>query len=325
MQKISYLSVALILALVTATGANATAEVSYPNRPIEIVVAYPPGGGTDILARLVGEELSKTLGQPVVVSNRSGASGAIGTEAVARAPADGYTLLMATSNVTVGPAVDPTMRFDALRDFSPVTLLSEVPFVLAANKDLPVNSFADLVNYTRANAGKINYASTGTGSPQHLTAELLRRSANLDWVHVPYQGGGPALSALMGGHVQVMFSNVVPILAYLHDGRLKPLGVTTSGPLPALPDVPTMLEQGQRELVMSFWTGVLAPAGTPPSIIQTLDLALGRVMQQPKLRARLTNEGSVVKGLPSTEFAAYLARDAERWKAVTKDVGLNVK
>jgi tripartite-type tricarboxylate transporter receptor subunit TctC len=295
---------------------------SYPSKPIQMIVAYPPGGGTDILARVVGAELSKALGQPIVVINRGGASGAIGTEAVARAAPDGYTLLMATANVTITPAVDARTRFHPTKDFVPVTLLSESPFVLVATSTLQAKSFNELLAYSKAHPGAINYASTGVGSPQQLATELLKKKAGLDWTHVPYQGGGPAIADLMAGQVQVMFSNVLPVLPYIRNGRVRALAVTTQEPLPALSNVPTMIEQGQPGFVVSFWSGVLAPAGTSPAIVAKLNDALMKIMQQPAIRDRLAREGSIVTPLPSGKFAEYLANDAARWQQIAQATGV---
>lgn len=296
----------------------AVAQDAYPSKPIQMIVAYPPGGGTDILARLVAGELGKALGQSVVVVNKGGASGAIGTEIAARATPDGYTLLLATANVTINPAVDPKTRVDPLRDLAPVTLLSESPFVLVAAPSVPARTLAELVKHTKAHPDTINFASTGNGSPQQLTTEWLKKVAGLDWLHVPYQGGGPALNALVGGQVQVMFSNVLPVLPYIRTGKLHPLGVTTRERLHALSDVPTMIEQGQADFVVTFWSGVMAPAGTPAAIVDKLDAALMKVMQDPALRKRLSDEGSIVTPLPTAQFRKYIADDAERWQRIVK-------
>ena len=313
---VARLALSASIALAAASAPAAT-DV-YPSRPIQMIVAYPPGGGTDILARLVAVELGKGLGQPVVVVNKGGASGAIGTEMAARAAPDGYTLLLATANVTLNPVVEPKTRIDAQRDLVPVTLLSESPFVLVATPSLPVKSLADLVKHTRANPGTVNFASTGNGSPQQLAGEWLKKVAGLDWLHVPYQGGAPALNALVGGQVQVMFSNVLPVLPYIKTDRLRALGVATHERLPAVAAVPTMNEQGQDGFVVSFWSGVMAPVGTPQTVVDKLNAALMKVMQDSALRKRLVEEGSIVTPLPSVQFAKYIADDAERWQRMMK-------
>lgn len=319
-----------ILGMVAALGslsipAQAQSDAPWPAKPVQMIVAYPPGGGTDILARLIGAELGKAIGQTVIVINRGGASGAIGTEAAARAAPDGYTFLMATANVTISPAVDPKTKVNPTRDFVPVTLLSESPFVLVVSSTLPVKSLKDLLVYSHANPGKISYASTGNGSPQQLATELLKKNAGLDWVHVPYQGGGPALMDLMAGNVQVMFSNVLPALPYLKSDKLRALGVTTTARLPAVVEVPTLDKQGQADFVISFWSGVLAPAGTPAPIVAKLNDALMKIMKEPAIRERLAREGSIVKPLPSAQFRAYIAEDAIRWKRIAETTGVRAE
>jgi len=316
---------ALALMLGMRCASAAPPAEAYPSRPLEIIVAYPPGGGTDILTRLVAEQLAQVLKQPVLVVNRGGASGAIGTEAAARAKPDGYTLLMGTSNVTISPAVDPQTRFDPSRDFVPVALLSESPFVLAVNAGLPVRDFAELMAYSRQHGGEINYASTGAGSPQHLATELLCKSAGLQWVHIPYQGGAPAVADLLAGHVQVMLSNVLPVQPYLKSSKIRPLAVTTQSPLPALPQVPTLASQGQPDMVISFWTGLLAPAGTPAPVVAKLEAALLQIMRKPDIRGKLTSEGSVVRAMASQDFAAYIAQDAARWKHIAQVTHISVQ
>ncbi|MGO4330793.1 Bug family tripartite tricarboxylate transporter substrate binding protein [Cupriavidus sp. 2TAF22] len=303
----------------------AQADAGYPSKPIQLVVAYPPGGGTDILARVVGAELQKALGQPVVVVNRGGASGAIGTEFAARAAPDGYTLLLATANVTISPAVDARTRFNPTRDFVPVTLLSDSPFVLVSNASFAPKTIAELLAYSKAHPGAVNYASTGVGSPQQLATELLKKKAGLDWTHVPYQGGGPAMADLMAGQVQVMFSNVLPVLPYIRSGKVRALAVTTQEPLPALSKVPTMIQEGQQDFVVSFWSGVMAPAGTPGAIVAKLNDALLKIMQLPAVRERLAREGSIVTPMTSAKFAEFIAEDAARWRQVAQVTGVRAE
>lgn len=301
--------------LVAPTAFGARAQPGYPDKPIQLVVAWPPGGGTDTLARIIAESLAKEVAQPVVVVNRPGASGLIGTGQVARAAADGYTLLLDTGNATLRPAIEPNTPFKPA-DFTPICLLTESPVALAVSSSVPVNSLAELVAYSREHAGQVNYASTGLGSPQNLVTELLKVKAGLDWVHVPYQGGAPALADLVAGRVHVMFSNPVPLMPYAATNRLKVLAVTSAARLPALPQVPTMAEAGQPDFEIGFWNGVLAPAGTPSHVVDKLSAALLTVMAQSRVKDALVRQGSVLTPLGPREFAPYMARDSQRWKAV---------
>lgn len=307
-------------AIAAPASLGAIAQNDYPTRPVQLVVAYPPGGGTDTLARIIAESLSRELGQPVVVVNRAGASGLIGTSSVARSAPDGYTLLLDTGNATLRPTIEPSTPFKP-SDFAPITLLTESPVALAVSMSMPVNSVTELIAYSRANPGKVNYASTGPGSPQNLVSELLKKHAGLDWVQVPYQGGAPALTDLTAGRVHVMFSNPVPLMPYANTKRLKVLAVTSAARLPALDAVPTMAEAGQPDFVIGFWNGVLAPAGTPPAVIAKLDTALLRVMDHPAVKEALIRQGSVLVPLGSKPFATYMARDVARWKDVARTIG----
>lgn len=310
------------LALASAS-ALAQTESEYPDKPIRMIVAYPPGGGTDSLARLVGAELSKELGQSVVIVNRGGASGAIGTQAAARSEPDGYTVLMATSNVTITPAIDSKSLF-AVSDFEPVALLTESPFALVASPSLDIKTVSELIEHTKNNEKSVNYASTGVGSPQHLTTESFINRFDLDWLHVPYQGGGPALSALVEGQVQVMFSNALPVVPFLESGRLVALAQTTKERLPVLPDVPTMEEAGVKDFVVSFWSGVLAPKGTPEPVVQKLENALLKVMGMPAMRDKLVSQGTIVNPQGAAMFAEYLKKDSAYWKGVADASNIQV-
>lgn len=306
------------------TMAHAHAESTYPERPIRMIVAYPPGGGTDSLARLVGAELGKKLGQSVVIINRGGASGAIGTQAAARAEPDGYTILMGTSNVTITPAIDGQSLF-AVSDFEPITLLTESPFVLVTSPTLNIKTVSGLIEYSKRNRKSINYASTGVGSPHHLTTESFKKRFDMDWLHVPYQGGGPALSASVEGQVQVLFSNALPVVPFVNSGRLVALAQTTKERLPVLPGVPTMEEAGMQDFVVSFWSGVLAPKGTPVPIIQKLENALLKVMSMPAIRDKLISQGTIVSPQGATNFTEYLKKDAAYWKGVADASDIKVR
>ncbi len=306
-------------ALAAAAMIPGFAEQPYPAHSVQLLVAYPAGGGTDTLARMVSEALGRELGQTVVVINKPGGAGLIGTQAALRAAPDGYTLLLDTGNSTLRPAIEPATRFKPA-DFVPVALLTETPVALVVSGSLPVNTLAELVAYSKAHPGQINYASTGPGSPQHLMGELMKKKAGLDWVQVPYQGGGPALADLASGRVQVMFSNPVPLMPYLGTGRIKVLAVTSPERLPALDGVPTMKEAGLSDFGVAFWNGVLAPAGTPAPVVEKVGAALLKVMAQPRVKQALLRQGSVLTPLGPQEFAAYMGRDTTYWKEVASTI-----
>lgn len=295
------------------------AQDTYPRKPVQVTVAYPTGGGTDTLARLISGELARHFGQPFVVVNRPGAAGAIGTAIAARAPADGYSLLLDTGNATLRPVVEPKTTFNR-DDFAPIALLTESPIALVVPRDLPVASVSELIAYTRANPGRISYASTGAGSPQFMAAELLKVRSRLDWVQVSYQGGAPALIDLIAGQVQVMFSNPVPLMPYFLDGRLKALAVTAAERLPALGEVPTMAEQGVPDFEIGFWNGMLAPVGTPQDVVRRLSDALLAILELPHVIDSLIKQGSVRKPLGTDAFIPYIDADSDRWKRIAKEI-----
>ncbi|OWT57638.1 Bug family tripartite tricarboxylate transporter substrate binding protein [Candidimonas nitroreducens] len=320
----SLLNLILATACACLAGAASPAAAQYPDRAIKMIVAFPPGGGTDMLARLVGAELGRELGQSIVILNRGGAAGSIGTLAAARADPDGYTILLATSNVTITPAVDKSAKFSALRDFKPVTLLTESPFALVVSPALKIKTLPALVAYSAKHKGSINFASTGVGSLQQLTTELFKQQNGLDWMHVPYQGGGPALNGLLEGQVQVMFSNVLPVLPFLQTGRLLALAQTTSKRLPILPNVPTMAEAGYGNFTANFWSGILVPKKTPDTVVSVLDAALRKVMQKPEIQQRLISEGTMINVLDSQSFKTYIMNDQTHWKDVAKATHISI-
>src|SRR5689334_2165233 len=259
---------AILVLLLTATSAVAQ---TYPTKPVRILIAQAPGSATDVISRVVGNRLSEALGQPIVIEAKPGAGGALGTEAAARAAPDGYTLFMA-NNSTHGsnPALYPKLPYDAVKDFAPITLVAQVPYVLVVDPALPAKSVAELIALVKSNPGKMNYASAGNGSTHHFCGELLKSSAGLDIQHVPYKGSPPAIAGLLGGEVSLMFANLTDIGAQLKAGKLRPLAVTTPKRAPMLADVPTLAEAGVPGFEIQSWFGLLAPAGTPAPIIARL-------------------------------------------------------
>jgi len=260
---------ALLAALPVA--AFAQAKTTYPTKPIRLIVAFPPGGSTDIVARLVGQKLSERLGQQVIIDNRGGAGGMLGTEIAARANADGYTLTMGTTSThVIAPAAYPSVKYDPVADFVPITLVASTPYLLVLNPSVPAKSVKDFVGLMKSQPGRLNYASAGAGSTTHLAMEMLKLASGTDIVHIPYKGNGPAGAAVVGGQVQALFGSMPAVLPQAKSGKVRAIGVGTAKRSPALPDVPTVAEQGYPGFEVSLWLGFFAPKGTPAAITTRL-------------------------------------------------------
>src|SRR5688572_462808 len=276
-----------MLALAAITAAANAAEQSYPVRPIRLVITYPPGGTTDFVGRPVAARLSELLGQQVVVDNRGGAGGVIGTMIVAQAPADGYTLLLGTSaGMLINPLLMPKLPYDPFKDFAPISRTNVNPQALVTNGALPVNNVKELIAYARANPGKLNAASSGVGTPNHLGAEMLKYLAKVDIVHVAYKGGGPAMTDLIAGQVQLQFSSIPTVLTHVKAGRIKMLAIGSAKRSPALPDVPTIAESGVPGYEYTTWYGVFAPRGTAPATVTKLNQAVVKTVTSPEVVQR---------------------------------------
>ena len=310
-----------LLALV-ATAASAQ---TYPTKPIRLVVPFPPGGATDILARDVAQKLTEAWGQQVIVDNRPGAGGNIGSELVAKAAPDGYTLEMGTVGThAINASLYAKMPYDHVKDFAPVILVAGVPNVLVVNPALPANSVAELIAYAKANPGKLNFASSGNGTSIHLSGELFKFMAGVQMTHVPYKGSAPALQDLIGGQVQLMFDNLPPSLPQIKAGKLRALAVTSLARAPALPDVPTMAEAGLPGYEASSWFGVLAPAGTPPAIVAKLNAEIARWLATPEAKEKLSKQGANAAGGTPEDFAKHIAAETAKWAKVVKDSGAKI-
>jgi len=296
----------------------------YPSKPVRIVVPYAPGGGVDIVARAIGQELTKRLNQQIVIENRTGAGGNIGSDAVAKAAPDGYTLLMASPANTINSSLYAKMPYDPARDLAPIALIATVPTVLLANRSLPVKDVKQLVALAKARPGALTYGSGGSGTTEHLAGEMFKSAAGIDMLHVPYKGGAAVLTDLVGGQIALMFVNQVFALPYVKAGTVKALGVASSERSPALPDVPTFVESGFPDMRVSVWWGVMGPAGMTKDIVAQLNREIGAALSSPEMKERLqTMSARPIGGTPE-QFAAFFADETARWARVVKSSGAKV-
>ncbi len=299
----------------------AAATHAFPDRPVRLVVGFAPGG-SDISARLVGQKLSELWGQPVVVDNRPGAAGNIGADVVAKAAPDGYTILLLVNSYTINTSVYRNLPWDLLRDFAPIGRYATSPMVVVVNDKMPVKTFAEFVAYAKANRGKVNYGSAGTGTAPHLAGELFAMRAGIEMTHVPYKGSAPSVSALVADEVQVSFGAMSAFDGLVKQGRLRPLAVTTATRFPQLPDVPTVSESGLLGFDVDIWYGLLAPGKTPPAIVKKLSDDLARVMADPDLQTKLRERGLEPAFLDSQKTGDLMKRDVGRWREVIGNLKL---
>ena len=298
---------------------------AYPAKPIRLVVAFPPGGPSDVLARILGQQLNPELGQAVYVDNRPGAGGNIAADLVARQAADGYTLLVANNSILAANAfLYRHLAFDPIHDFAPIILIGRQPNVLVVNPSLGIGSVAELIARARANPGELNFGSSGSGTAAHLAGELFRIRAGIDIVHVPYSGVAPALTDLIAGHIHFMFATSVAAVPFISGKTLTGLAVTTPDRSPTVPGLPTMAESGLPGFEAVTWHGLVAPAKTPPEIVQQLNQATLTALQMPDTTKRLANLGVEAMGGTSEAFAAYIGAEAQRWGALIKSAGIRI-
>jgi len=316
----------LLLTLCLAALAGAAPGQPYPNKPIRLLVPYPPGESVDAIARLTALHWSAALGQPIVVENRGGAGGTLGSDVVAKAAPDGYTLLWGNVGpLAIGPGLYKNLAYDVLRDFAPVSQIANLPFVLFASTVLPAATLAEVTAYARANPGKLNFGSTGIGSGLHLIGEMYKSQAALDIVHVPYKGVAQALPEMMTGRVQLAFNTIPAFLPHVKAGRLKALVITATARSPLLPEVPTAAEAGMPLLLGASWHGVLAPAGTPKEVIARLHQSLAATLAVPELHHQLISQGAEPVGSTPEEFGRFIGAEPVKWRAVIEASGAKAK
>ncbi|HSQ03826.1 MAG TPA: tripartite tricarboxylate transporter substrate binding protein [Burkholderiales bacterium] len=314
-------ALAVLLLLLPLAGSVGAAE-RYPMRPIRFVVPFAPGGSTDTLARTIGQKLSTSLGEQVVVDNRSGANGMIGMQIVATAPPDGYTIVLGyIANLAIDPSLYKKLPYDPIRDYAPITQLAESPNILAAHPSVPVKSFKELLAYVRTHPRQLNFASSSVGSVGHLTGELLNQLAGIDLQHVPYKGSGQAVIDLVAGQVQLMFSGMSSVMPHIKSGRLKALAVTGAQRSPAVPDVPTIAESGFPGFEATAWYGVLAPPRTPRAVVMRLHDEIVKALALPDVKERLQGVGFEIVGSTPEQFGAYMKSEITKWAKVVKASG----
>ncbi len=306
--------------------ASSIAADAWPDKPLRLIVPFPPGGPADGLARIVGDQLGVALGKPIVVENRPGAAGNIGMELGARAAPDGYTLVLAPAgNLTVNPSLYRNVPYDVARDFAPVTVIAAVPNILVVHPSLPAQNLDELIRYGKANPGKLNFASPGAGSGAHLAGELFKSVTGLDLVHIPFNGIAPAVTAVVAGNVQLMFAGAPTVLPQMAGGKLRALGVASQKRIASAPQLPTIDESGLPGFDVTSWYSIVAPAKTPPEIVNRLRTEIARVLAQPAVRDKLAGLGAEPIGNSPTEFAAMIRTETGKWSKIVKDANIQVE
>lgn len=317
-----------VLTAILAIGAacvasGAAAESAYPSRPTTLMVGFSAGGAVDIVARQLGQALGKSFGQPYVIENRAGATGTIAAELVKNAKPDGYTLLLGTqSTMVVAPSLYPKLRIDPKKDFVPVSLVASVPLVLVVHPSLPLYTVQDVIKYAKEKNGDLSYASSGLGGPQHVAAELFASMAGVRMVHIPYKGEANAISDLLGNQVPLMFSNLPTLLPHIRSGKLRAIAVSSSARAASAPEIPTVAESGLPGFEALTWFGLYAPAGTPQSILSTLEEGVAKSLADPDLRSKMTEQGMTVEGRGNREFTQYMQTESTKWAGLIKSAGI---
>ena len=314
----------LALPLLLSVAVGPALADNYPSKPITMVVPFPPGGPTDLVARVLGQQLAEQMGQPVVIDNKPGANGNLGNGLVAKAAGDGYTLLYNTSSITLSPSLYKKLSYDVKRDLAPVALTAVVPLALVVNPGVPATTVAEFVAHARAHPGRLSYGSAGSGNVTHLAAYQFVKAAGIDATHVPYRGSAPADVDLAGGQIQFMTDTINSVQGFIRDGRMRLLAVTTAKRISLFPDAPTLAETVMPGFEAGAWQGIMVPAGTPAPVIERLSREIDRALKSPVVRAKLAEQGAEALGSTPAEYSAYIDRELLRWDKVVKDTGVSL-
>ena len=318
-----FATLALVIAA-TVSLATVSHAQTYPTKPIRLIVPFSAGGPADVLARMIGEKLQRSLGQTIVVLNKDGAGTILGVDMAAKASPDGYTLLLGNVAMVINSSAGKRLPYDMQKNLAPVSLAFTQPLILVLNPTVPINSLREFIAFAKANPGKLKYGSSGVGTSIHLTSELFRAAVGIELTHIPYKGAAPALTDLLGGQIDLMFPGITPVIAYVKSGRLKALGLTSRQRSPALPDLPTMIELGVANFESTGWYGVLVPAGTPKNIVARLNRALVAALNLPDLKERLASQGGDAVSSTPEQFAAFIAGELRRWTSVIRASNIRI-
>jgi len=322
MKTIRHGVLAALIAVAATAAAFAQSAANYPERPIRFVVPYPPGGGTDVIARIVQERFQAALGQPIVIDNRGGAAGSLGSDIVAKSPPDGYTVLFTLSSHTINPAIYPKMAFDTAKDFESVGMVASLPQILVANPQFPAATVADLIAEAKAKPGSLSFASVGNGSPGHLAGELFKLRTGTQMTHIPYRGGGPAVTDVMGGQVPLLWVSIPAAAQFVKTGKLKALAVSTLKRSAAFPDVPTVQESGVPDFEVDSWYAMFVPARTPKAVVDKLNQALNTVVGDPAIREKLLAQGSEGVGGSPDALTKVVSSELIKWAKLARDTNI---
>lgn len=316
------LTLAIAFSLFAASSVVHAQATNYPSRPVRLVVPFAPGGTNDILGRIVAEKFSEKLGQPFVADNRGGANTVVGSEIVARATADGHTLLMVSASIAVNPSLMRKLPYDTVRDFAPIGNVANGPYLMVIHPAVPAKSVGEFIAWAKSQQGKVNYASTGPGSPPHLCAELLKITAGIDMQHIPYKGGGAVLPDLIGGRVPMFFGSIATLKPHVDNGRLRAVGMTTTRRAAAMPEVPTFIESGLAGYEVNGWYGLFTVGNTPRAIVERLNTTLRQILNEPDTRAQFLKNGLDPAPTTASEFATLLGSEILKWAKVVKTAGI---